>query len=397
MKILYLGYWNLDDPLTQSTIFPHLKILKDFNEVEKIDLVTIQREKPSSKRVQQLELLGVQYYPFLSRKYFFNILTKLMDFVVMPKKIKRLSKELDVDLIIARGAPAGALAYLALKSRTIPYFVESFEPHANYMRFSKTWKVIDPRYIFQCIWEKKQKREARGLIVVSENYKEQLISEGVDSSKIFTAPCAVDMNLFIPNLIERKELREKLKIPKNATVGVYAGKFGGLYFEEEAFIVFKHCFQEFKHFFLLLLSNQDKNWVENQCSKIGIPKSKVIQKFVSFEEVPKYLNVADFAFALYKSTKVASFLSPVKIGEYWSCGLPVLLSEGVGDESKFIESKKGGANFSLNQEGSVRHAIQLIFSLLEETELRNNLRSLALEKRSFDKVQESYKWLLSQC
>ena len=79
-----------------------------------------------------------------------------------------------IDFIIARGAAAGALAYKAFKKTKVPFYVESFEPHAAYMLESSVWSKNDPRYLFQKRWEGKQKKYATGLMPVSNNYKKQL-------------------------------------------------------------------------------------------------------------------------------------------------------------------------------------------------------------------------------
>lgn len=38
--------------------------------------------------------------------------------------------------------------------------------------------------------------------------------------------------------------------------------------------------------------------------------------------------------------------SPTKFAEYMLCGLPVLISEGVGDYTKFVEETKTGFTFN---------------------------------------------------
>jgi hypothetical protein len=43
MRILFLSYWGLEDPLTISTVFPHLQLLQQRPDVENVLLVTIER------------------------------------------------------------------------------------------------------------------------------------------------------------------------------------------------------------------------------------------------------------------------------------------------------------------------------------------------------------------
>ena len=111
-------------------------------------------------------------------------------------------------------------------------------------------------------------------------------------------------------------------------MGVYAGKFGNLYYDKEAFKLFKEAYDYLDNFHLLLLSNEEDSFISKRLKEFNIPKKRLIKKFVKHSEMPRYLNVADFAFATIKSIEVSRFQSPVKIGEYWACGLPILFIKG---------------------------------------------------------------------
>ncbi|WMN12181.1 glycosyltransferase [Marivirga salinae] len=341
-RILFIGYWNLDDGLTHSTIFLHLKILKEIPNVEYLHFVNTQREKPTKNSLDKIKFLGVDYSPLYSKNLPFNFLNKIYDFIHFPKLIKELCLKHNINLIISRGAPAGSLAYLATKENKIPFIVESFEPHADYMKAAGEWKSYGLKYLFQKYWEKQQKKYSKAIITVAENYRSRLIVEGILKDKIFVVPCAVDQNIFFKDKNLGEEMKLKLKIPYEATVGVYAGKFGGLYLKQEAFQIFKEAFNQIKDFHLLLLTNTDSSWLNEMIQQYRLPSNRIHFKFVPYNEVNNYLNIADFAFALYKSNHVSQFLSPVKIGEYWACGLPVLITPNLGDEMHWIEEEELG-------------------------------------------------------
>ena len=63
------------------------------------------------------------------------MLNKINDFNYFPKQIIKYSHEKNINLIIARGAPSAVLAFKASKVLKIPFIVESYEPHADYMKF----------------------------------------------------------------------------------------------------------------------------------------------------------------------------------------------------------------------------------------------------------------------
>jgi len=303
-----------------------------------------------------------------------------------PRTISRLCEEHNFNLIIARGAPAGSLAYLVWKKLRIPFIVESFEPHADYMKFSREWKKYSLKYLFQNHWEKQQIRYSRGLITVAENYRNFLIQKGINGDKLFVAPCAANRNFFYKDEELRAKFRSKLEIPDNAIVGVYSGKFGGLYLQEDAFKLFTAAFHQIKDFHLLLLTNQNPQWIISMFKHYNLPLNRLHIRFVKHDEVNSYLNVADFAFTLYKSNQVSKFLSPVKIGEYWACDLPILLTPNTGDEMHWIEQEKLGIVWNNNRGNQFGELLALKNSEVDKKS--ENLRTLK-------KVKEVYKRLLN--
>lgn len=395
-NILYLGYWNLDDPLTQSTIFPNLKILKKIEGVEELHFVNTQREVPSNYSKIVLEELGIHYKPIFSKNIKPNLLNKMYDFSYFPKQIIKYSQENDISMIIARGAPAGVLAYKSSKVLKIPFIVESYEPHADYMKFSGTWKSYDPRYIFQKKWEKQVKVKAQNILTVSNNYKKQLEQEGINSSKIEIVPCVVDSDQFYPDQEMKVKMRKELNIPEEAIVGVYAGKFGNLYYDKEAFRFFKEAFDQLNNFHLLLLSNEEDSFISKRCLEFNIPPKRVIKKFVKHSEMPTYLNIADFAFATIKTMEVSKFQSPVKIGEYWACGLPILLSKGIGDDSDIVEKEKGGILITDYSEEHLKNVVKQLKKLLESPFKSSHYVTIAEKYRNFSQIESTYKTVLER-
>src|SRR5690606_34223519 len=123
-------------------------------------------------------------------------------------------------------------------------------------------------------------------------------------------------------------------------VGIYAGRYGGLYMEEDAFEVYKEVFSFFKGNFVLILltSNIYHTWIKQQILKYELPLERIFIFNVKHNEVPDYLSASDFSFATYKPGKSKLYLSPVKIAEYWANGLPVLLTNGIGDETRIIKA-----------------------------------------------------------
>ncbi|MEM9022819.1 MAG: glycosyltransferase [Bacteroidota bacterium] len=388
MKVLYITYWGLSEGLTSSTVIPHLKILASFDHIAAIDLCTIERvvaEQPVSYAIPKLT-----HHPLHSTNMRPGILNKMLDFIRLPRMIARVVQERHPDRIICRGAMAGALGYLAHRKTGVPFHVESFEPHARYMLESGVWSSFDPRYLLQKIWEKRQKKYAASLQPVAHNYRNQLIAEGLDPERVKVIPCCTDLDYFKFDPERRDSTRAALGFD-NTITGIYVGKFGGIYYDREAFSVFKQAFDHFGPTFrLIILTPEPKTLVEQKLAQAGIPGEQAWVNLVPHTEVPHYLSAADFAFSTIKPSASRIYCSPVKNGEYWANGLPILSTDGVGDDSEQIRRDRGGAVFDLQSSGDLQKAFEAIQSILHQPDHRQRMADLANKYRSFDIARACY-------
>lgn len=397
MNLLYLSYWGINDGLTHSTIFPHLKILNNFENIASITFCTVERE---GKKVDYTGPKSdkIHFHPLYSKNIKPAILNKILDFIDMPNTLADICRQQKIDKILARCAPAGALAWKVFEKTQIPFVVESFEPHSDYMLESGVWSSTNPKYLFERHWEKKQKETAAALITVAHNYKHQLLKEGVAPDKIFTIPCCVDMDHFNYSSFARTETRLRLGITDYMKTAIYVGKFGGIYYEEEAFSIIKAAFDFFgDSFFMIILSPQNKQEIFDALEKKGVPITRVFIDCVPHQEIPNFLSASDFAFSLAKPTKSKKYLSPIKNGEYWSVGLPIFMTEEIGDDSDIVKANEFSGyifkpDFSDLNKG-FEH-IQKIFSSDSKDIIVKKNRAIAAEYRNFSIATHFYKAIL---
>lgn len=386
MKILYLSYWSINDGLTKSAIFPHLEMLSDFEQIEEIFLFTIERKVTESSIVKLNN--KVKHVPLFSKQIKWNQVNKINDFIVFPKTIKSFVSINTISFAITHGSPGGALLQKSLKGN-VPFYV-FFEPHSQYMLESKVWSKNDLRYLFMKKWENKVKRFATQLFCVTNNYRKVLITEGINENRLKYVPNYVDEEKFKFNETQRIEIRNLLKIENNKIVGIYVGKFGGIYLDKEAFEIFRIAFEVYKNnFHLIILSPENEVEIINKLKAEGIDQKNVFVKSVEHFEVPKYLSAADFAFSLQQPKNSNKYLSPLKNGEYWMNGLQVLMIDGVGDEMHFILEENGGAVIN-PQLSNTKEAINQIKIKISDT----NFNQLRLETSNIAKKHRAKKYTL---
>ena len=62
MNILFIGYWGINEGLTQATIVPHLKILSTFPTIKKIIFSSVERNEIIGP--QNLSIPKTTHFPF---------------------------------------------------------------------------------------------------------------------------------------------------------------------------------------------------------------------------------------------------------------------------------------------------------------------------------------------
>lgn len=393
MKIAYLSYWGLEDGLTKASVFPNIEILASFDEISKIYLFTIER---SEFEVIQFQNQKIIHVPLVSTFRKIRFLNKLSDFLKFPRLINKLIQNNGIDVLICRGAPAGAMALSVSKKSNLPFIVESFEPHAEYMLESKVWSKYSLSYIMEKRWEQKIKKQASALLPVSINYQKKLIEEGIKTN-VYLAPCAVDHSEFEFNSEMRDKTRLNLKIDKDKMVGIYVGKFGDIYLKEEFFELLKELKNQLKDlFYFIILSPMDKSEIMDLLKRHKIDFQNVAILKVDHNEVPNYLSAADYGLVTVRPSPHRKYCSPIKTGEYWANGLPVLITEDIGDDSRIITERNAGSIIDLND---LKHSVEKflgIFKSKNRFKWAEQIMPLAKTYRGFEFTRNAYQKIIEQ-
>jgi glycosyltransferase involved in cell wall biosynthesis len=362
VRILFVSYWSLGESLTDSMVRPYLRILAERPDVASIRFVSIE-SSPSPAPQVPLRMDKVSHTAVHPSARLPHLLAKAELNLRTARLLERAIRQERCDLIIAASSMAGAAAHTASRRTQVPYAVYCFEPHADYMAECGVWPHNGLKYRFARRMEQLQMRNALRIMTVTENYRQHLVAQGLDADRFRTMPCVIDTASFIRPAEDRVRLRAELGIPTDATVGVYVGKFGGLYYDDEAFRVFKAAHDRFPRFHLLILSGMDADTILGKAARAGIPPSCTHVRSVPHAQVPAHLSAADLAFSTVRPGPSKRFQCPVKNGEYWAAGLPILMSDGIGDDHLLLRQGIGGAVFN-DRLDDLDHAFAMIQELM---------------------------------
>jgi glycosyltransferase involved in cell wall biosynthesis len=291
--------------------------------------------------------------------------------------------------------PGGAIGYFVSLLSGRPLILDSFEPHAETMVESTTWKQNSLAYKILFRLEKLQLKRATEVICAAEGMvRHSQKIYGIRKTRYFTKPACVDLNLFQPN-VPTGNLKAQLGLKDQACV--YAGKFGGIYLTSEVFDFFKVAWDYWQgNFSVLLLTSHSDEEIMVFCKKAGLPNSCIVKKYVPHNEVPRFMSLGTFGICPVKPLPSKAFCTPIKNGEYWAMGLPVVITKNISSDSQLIADNDIGYVLNdLNKEEYLA-AIRKIEQLGRNPNIRQSIRQLAEQNRNFEQSELIYKTIYGQ-
>lgn len=387
-NILILTYWSFKDALIQTYTLPYVhQISETLNDDNKIILLTLEKEPQDSFAVNnKIRVISWLYKPL-------GMKAAWMWFKYIIKLVRIIRKE-KIDTIHAWCTPAGMIGYILSVITGKELVIDSFEPHAETMVENGEWKKDSFAFKLLFRFEKLQAHRAKHLIAISSKmYSYAKEKYNLTNKTLFIKPACVNLELFSNKNIKAPALIKELGL-ENKIVCVYAGKFGGIYLEKEAFDFFKAA-ENFwgDRFVALILTSNTEEEIENYRIQSSLKTTSIIRRFVPHAEIANYIGLGDFAFTPVKPIPTKQYCSPIKDGEYWALGLPVVITKNISDDSDII--KENGIGYVLEQltDAEYLKAIQLVDLLLKNNSRENlysKIRSVAETKRNFSISQNIY-------
>ncbi len=402
MGILVLTYWSYKDALVQTYTLPYVRIIrKNISADSKLFVLTLEQDffkmsrsewESEKEKLSQEGIILIRFkYNHFGLKMIFRIVGLLFSLVKLIRKEK-------IEFIHSWCMSAGSLGYILSLLTRKPLVIDSYEPHAEAMVENGTWSSNSLKFKLLNWLEKKQSNRAKTVIALTEGMKDYAKQKYNTSFKnYFVKPALVDLKKFDNNPEDYLKGRTARNLEKKI-IGVYAGKLGGIYLEKEIFEFLKVASNHWKDrlkFFLLTDKNQAK--INEYIKKNKIPKDCVESLFVDHHEIKNYLQIADFAINPVKPVPSKKYCTSIKDGEYWSMGLPVIITKNISDDSAIIQKENIGYVLENLNENEYLKACQKIDALILQNsdELKNKIISVASKYRSFEIAENIYREIYS--
>lgn len=345
--VLVVTYWSYADALVQAYTLPYVRQIVSNLDGGVVYLVTLEQagrrlagpERARTRRELRAEGIhwiraGYSHFGVVAALRAAALLVRLWA-VVLVRRVRSIH---------CWCTPAGAFGYVLSLTTGRPLVLDSYEPHADLMVENGTWRPDRTAFRVMSWFERRQSRRAKVAIGVTESMRDYA-SRRYDATfeRFYAKPACVDLARFDPTNQPRDALRAELGW-SDKVVCAYAGKLGGIYFVDEFFAFVRAAWDLWgDRFRLLIMTDTSEADVRARLEHVGVPASVVRVSFEPHDRVARNLALADLAINPMKPVPSRRYSAPIKDGEYWAMGLPVVIPPGISDDSDLIASHRAGA------------------------------------------------------
>jgi glycosyltransferase involved in cell wall biosynthesis len=374
-RVLYVVYWGAGEPLGQALVLPSVKRLAA--DGVRITLVTFDKSEDLERTEEIARIrddLRSREIRWISLRYLKRpqAPAKLWDaFCGWARSIAAQLEE-RADIVHARtffgGLMGMALAPL-LRARLI-YHNEGFYPDEQVD--GGVWAADSMKHRVGRYLERQLYGRADGIIALSERARcaiEKLPAVKRKQTTIVVVPSAVDLRRF--------QCPSERMLPKNGLKLVYAGSIGARYRFESAVQFANAALRELGQVHLRVLTRQDKTVVEGLLDSSGLPRETWSVGFLPHEEIPAELTRHEAGLYFVTPGSSAAGTSPTRVGEYWACGLPVVITRDVSDTQEVIMRERVGVLVREESDVAYREAARELHELLADKDIRARCRRAA--------------------
>lgn len=354
MKVLYISYDGMTDPLGQAQVIPYLQGLSErfghefvLLSFEKADNYSVHKEKITAL----LKPYNINWQPQMYTKSP-PVLSTVKDIYVMQKAAINLCKKHKIETLHCRSYIAALVGLMLKKSLKVKFVFDMRGFWADERVDGKLWNLSNP--IFNTIYKFFKKKElhffqqADYVISLTHNGKKEILSwPEIDAAKtkIQVIPCCVNTALFSQSNVKpelQEEFRKQLNISVDQTVITYIGSVGTWYMLDEMLDFFK-VFKANKPNAKFLFITPDK---PEHILKVVTDKGLAPNDFPILqgerELIPTLLSLCTASIFFIKPAYSKKASSPTKQGELMSMGIPVICNANVGDTDYVVNTYHSG-------------------------------------------------------
>jgi len=378
-RILYISLTGMTEPLGRSQV---LEYLIDLTKKEnKFYLISFERDKDFNqieeiKKIIKKYDIEWHYFIYSNRYGIFSTINQLFKSIKLGKKI---SKKENINIIHARSFIPTVMGYFIKK------LTDNTKLLFDFRGFSTAEKVDRGRvkkgsilYKALLFLEEVMIKKSDALNTLTFKGKEILERE-YDKRDIEVIPTCTNREIFkVLSEKDKESFKKRLGYKKEDIILIHTGTVSGWYDYDKELKVIKYLMQNDRNIKYLVLNKNEIDFIYKKLEEFNIDKERVEVTSADFNEIYKYLNIANFSIFFIKPLFSKQFSAPTKFAENVACYLPSITNRGVGDMEFYLDRYKVGKLVDLEN-----------IDYAEIFDFVNN-RETYIDKKDFDELFNSY-------
>jgi glycosyltransferase involved in cell wall biosynthesis len=251
------------------------------------------------------------------------------------------------------------------------------------------WTMEDRDYLMWARLEKKAIERSDASVGVSYPMIKE-IERIVPGARGVLIPACADTRILFFSESARKELRagngwdERLVIVYEGSLGV-SNSWNNIHNYGRYFSFISKCRPDSR---FLILTPSGEIGIQDVLSQYGITEEKIRVLEAEPGDLHKWLSAADIGIHVMSPSPDSDTRLGVKVVEYLSCGLPVLVNSNVGGAAGVITTRQVGAVIDLDDEEEARNKFNDLLNRIGQ--IRSRCRDVAEEMFSVESCAKKY-------
>ncbi|HEX7244584.1 MAG TPA: glycosyltransferase [Solirubrobacterales bacterium] len=386
LRVLYVCYLSLEDPLVHSQVVAYLAGLAELGHT--VHLLTFEPGLEPSRARAFEEQLGRQGIVWHSRRYHKapSLPATAFDVFAGALTAARLVRRHRLDAIHARNHVPAAMAMLASRLTGCRMIFDLRGLMAEEYADAGNWKRGGAPYRLTQWVQRAALRRADGVVTLTEAVRPHLSETRAGPDATFVVPCCADVEAIASRADQRELVREEIGIDRDRPVMVYVGKFTGWYLDREMAEFVAAARRLSPDLLPMILTQADPEPFLRELPRLGIEPQECLVLSTEPGEIGRFLAAADVGISFVKPcfSKISS--SPTKIGEYLAAGLPVVSTAGIGDVDALLRDERVGVLIDELGESAYESAALAAEALRADPGVRERCLAVARTQLSLHEV-----------
>jgi glycosyltransferase involved in cell wall biosynthesis len=389
VKILYLCYSDINEPLVQTQVLSYLRELTA-REVE-IHLLTFDKKHSQDYRKQLAAALAKAGITWHSLRYHKQppLLATLYDIAIGVGKAWAICRRHQIRCLHARSHVPAAMAWALQRLSGYRWLFDLRGLMAEEYVDGGNWRVGDYKFHLTKRLERTFFRAANEMVLLTERIKRELLQTepalAKRAAEITVIPCCVDLLRFDISEPQRNAYRAE-RGWAGKRVMTYVGKIGTWYLHEEMAQFFAFVWRHDPRFYWQILTQSDPAPLRQALTKAGVPTTAYNIRFASPEQLPLVLTAADVGISFIRPCYSKRASSPTKNGEYLAAGLPLIINAGIGDTDEQTETQRLGIVLREFSAAEFQRGVAALEELLSTDKVKKRCRDFAARELSLATV-----------